>query len=77
MNDDVKLALGLILIDADEFMAKLGLRSQSRFFELAKTDPRFPKAVRRGKRYSRWALHEADDYIRALLLERDQQPVAA
>jgi predicted DNA-binding transcriptional regulator AlpA len=74
MNEDSK---GLVLIDAEEFMAKLGLRSESRFYEIAKTDPRFPKAIRRGKRYSRFVLAEADAYIRELIRERDQQPVAA
>jgi predicted DNA-binding transcriptional regulator AlpA len=74
MTDESK---GLVLIDADEFMAKLGLRSESRFYELAKEDQRFPKAIKRGKRYSRWVLAEVDDYIRALIRERDAQPVAA
>lgn len=74
MNDESK---GLVLIDAEEFMAKLGLRSESRFYELAKTDTRFPKAIRRGRRFSRYVLAEADNYIRGLIKERDQQPLAA
>lgn len=74
MTEDSKL---LVLIDADEFMTKLGLRSESRFYELAKADPRFPKAIKRGKRFSRWVLGEVDDYIRALIQERDSQPQAA
>jgi predicted DNA-binding transcriptional regulator AlpA len=74
MNEESK---GLVLIDAEEFMAKLGLRSESRFYELAKKDQRFPKAIKRGKRYSRWVLAEADNYIRELIRERDAQPVAA
>jgi predicted DNA-binding transcriptional regulator AlpA len=74
MQDESK---GLVLIDAEEFMAKLGLRSESRFYELAKTDSRFPKAIKRGKRYSRFVLAECDDYIRVLIRDRDQQPVAA
>jgi predicted DNA-binding transcriptional regulator AlpA len=74
MNDDSK---GLVLIDADEFKAKLGLRSESRFYELAKTDARFPKPIRRGRRFSRWVLGEADNYIRELIKERDAEKVAA
>lgn len=68
---------GLVLIDAEEFMAKLGLRSESRFYELPKEDPRFPKAIKKGKRFSRWVLAEADNYILELMKERDSQLKAA
>jgi predicted DNA-binding transcriptional regulator AlpA len=74
MNDE---AQGLVLINATQFMAKLGIRATSRFYQLAKTDPRFPKAIKRGPKYSRYVLTEADAYIRELIRERDQQPVAA
>ena len=60
----------LRLIDADEFMYKLGLRSESRFYELVKTDHNFPKPLKRGKRYSRWVLSEVDEYIQSLLAKR-------
>jgi predicted DNA-binding transcriptional regulator AlpA len=73
MNYDNRDVLGLILIDAPEFMHKLGLRSQSRFYELAKQDPRFPKPIKRGRRFSRYLLTEADAYIRALVRERDSE----
>lgn len=63
--------LGLVLIDAADFMLKLGLRSESGFHELRKRDPRFPKTIKRGRRYSRWVLSEADCYIRLLIAERD------
>jgi predicted DNA-binding transcriptional regulator AlpA len=68
LNYDSK---GLVFIDADEFMAKLGLRSESRFYELAKTDPRFPKSIKRGKRFSRWVLAEVDEYLLSMIRERD------
>lgn len=71
------LSNGLVLIDAEQFMAKLGLRSASRFYELAKEDPRFPKAIKRGRRFSRWVLAEADKYVLALMEERDSQLQAA
>lgn len=74
MTDDSK---SLTLINAEEFRAKLGIRSASRFYELAKTDPRFPKAIKRGRRFSRFVLGEADNYIKALIAERDQPQVSA
>jgi predicted DNA-binding transcriptional regulator AlpA len=71
--DDIR---GLILIDASEFQMKLGLRSASRFHELAKTDPRFPKAIKKGRRFSRWLLNEADAYIAGWIRERDEKVAA-
>lgn len=63
---------GLVLIDAEEVKAKIGIRSDSKLYELAKKDPNFPKPIKEGRRYSRWVLGEIDSYILRLIQKRDQ-----
>lgn len=72
MND----SNGLVLIDADEVKAKIGLRSDSRLYELMKCDPAFPKPIKGSKRYSRFVLREVNAWIEKQIQERDARLAA-
>lgn len=64
---------GLSLVNKDWFKAKLSIRSDSRFYELSRVDPAFPRPVIKSRRFTRWLRREVDLYVLVLVERRDQK----